>query len=626
MEKLVPYLNANQHFIVSIMISTFSFTYSDECRILNAINWDNISIDFDNNEKVNYIEEVTIEKEKVEADVLSYKYLAETNCSCHDEQRIDGNELIWKCRDTSCCKQWYRLNKEQQDFIRFINTLANDVNIFNNDHRRYNATEKQHIGQYGNESFYYLFNFTNQAMVVFLNGMGGTGKTEVLKFIHNHTSEKIHYMNLKHILLSNFYNSVCKKHGQYNTTFPSNARIYLSTLAKLCYGIGLNDTADVTYNDFAQNLCTRLHVLAKGIRTTTDTYICIIDEYSTVSPAMFVCVSKMIREISSKTIFIVCGDQHQCKPINTSNTIDGVNYETLNIQKDALPNKLLDVAYTMYGKNRVFEYTLKTLIRSSEDNDLQSLIQHMWNNAHEDYTHRILLLNNFIIAHNIPSNSTIDITNVADKYIQLIHILENAKGNDECETAIRTFNIPFKIIAVANETCTDVAKQFFDALYTQLSKHFDSQILKKYFACYYVGQHVQYLATGCTYKITSNIKEQHSNTYGLLNGSIVKLMQLVYVNAVLEHLLVLEEYSGKIFRIYPYTNYTDNVIRDTDNKQIRHIGFPLHLNMTENAFQIQGMTLLCDVYLDCSHSTNEYLYVMFSRFKKSSQLKAVINL
>lgn len=54
--------------------------------------------------------------------------------------------------------------------------------------------------------------------------------------------------------------------------------------------------------------------------------------------------------------------------------------------------------------------------------------------------------------------------------------------------------------------------------------------------------------------------------------------------------------------------------------------FPLQLACVENSFQIQGMTIDCDIYLDFYNCAMQHRYVMLTRAKSKDQIKNIINI
>lgn len=578
------------------MFQSYEFTYKNKnvTENIKGIH----EVHFDENMETDHIEE---EHEVTNKRIGDFFHSIPQQCTCHINNT--SNDIIWKC-EIATCEEWQRLNEEQQQFVELINKVSKHE-VFELENKEQELNKKHHLKMYGKKSFFHLFNQNNKSIVFFLNGMGGTGKTEILKYMQKHTNKKFHFINLKHILLANFFEACCKKHTNYNGLFPqNNSRIYLSTIARLCQYIKFDDNDDTAYEDFVNDFLKYRHRMStRKVNNYTDFYICVIEEYSTVSPAIFVIILKLINEVFSKTIFIVCGDQNQCKPINFNKSIFSSYHESMDIQKDALPRRLIDLAIIMYGKNCVYECNLKRLIRSSQDENLQYLIKHMWENADQEFEDRRHLLCSFMKTHGIKTTSKIDIEHITDDYLKLLKNLESGNGEDGSHF-IKTFNIPFRIIAMSNEMCNSVNKKLIKTIYQVLALKWDLDILKKYIAQYRVGHYNQYLIVGFPYKIIKNMGKKSNGLYKLLNGTFVKIIKLEYNNDLLISIIIRNE-CNKNFRVFPTRQNFDNRIKEKD-QVLCHIGFPLQLNITENVFQSQGMTITSNVYLDCSQGLKHY--------------------
>lgn len=561
-------------------------------------------------------------------------------CDCHDYYNIT-QELITKCcRDI--CDDWKNLNDQQKQFIDLINRIVTDHTLFES------APEDHPEG-----SLFHLYNKRNRSVVVFLKGMGGTGKTETLRYMQKHLeSENVfHYINLKHILLFDFYRTVCKRHSEYNDAFPSNTnrKTRISTIAKICKGLNGPFNEDTAYVDFSNKLSILrkqcISDIAKKPKCEKEIYLCVVDEFSTISPTLFVIITKLIREISTKTVFIFCGDDQQCKPIENNKLTmavhqsaqqypecqsieNSVYLSSSTIEKDAFPRDLVAVAKLLFSSHRVYEHTLTNLIRSAEDENLQRLITLMCADSQQSVYERRRIIKDFIKKFNISTDRIIDVSDIIDKYINLIIALENADQNDETyKCLLKKFCMPFKIIAVSNATCNEIDNNFARALHVIISRKFDAKTVNKYIAHYSVGTSFkQYLIVGFSYKMNQNLMKNDNGSFSLPNGKTVQLISITQDNNMIKNVVIRDEVDDKLYVMYPSMYTTNCRLKNNRDKPIVHTGFPIQFNLTENAFQCQGLTIPFDVYLDCYQTNKEHLYVMMTRFQKLTQLKSIINL
>lgn len=588
------------------MFQPFNFTYKYKNDVNNES--ENIFVSTINDSTVNRLELLDWQNRNIQS---------LNECICHGNGN-ENNSIIQICEKVTCHK-WNELNEEQQKFVHLVNDITS-AELFKQDYQDEHSTIRlNHIQKYKSKSFFHLYNASNKTVIIFLDGMGGTGKTELLKYCQQHTTEYFHYINLKHILLADFQKTTCRKHTNYNGRFPQNdCRIYLSTIANIIRTIDMTDNEDTAYEDFCDVLDKyRYNLYTKKIEGNeiTKFYICVIDEYSTVSPSVLVIILKSICEFANNTIFILCGDKYQCKPI-TCQTLNTPFMENIDVQRDALPLHLDILTKKMYGDKRVFKHTLNTCVRAANDNNLQILIQTMWNNAEDhDLTKRIKFIQKFLEQNFINNENNIDITTFIDDYIELVARLEN-----DDYAALDSFEIPFKIISISNERCKIVNDHLTKLLCSVLCDKYNTHILQKY-----ICNINQYIIVGFVYKVTANLSLKDNGSFDLFNGSLVRIVKLENDNGILNSIIVKTENTKKIYRMFPYKKKL-YFQRNEDHCANMSTEFPLRLNITENAFQIQGITILNDVYLDCYHCNNEYLYVMFSRFKTLSQLKSVINL
>lgn len=541
-------------------------------------------------------------------------------CSCHG--RDPRSNIVSKCKNADC-SEWSRLNEGQMEFIDLINRVADDKTIFPND--GIIAPE-----DFEEDSIFHLYNKTNKSAALFLNGMGGTGKTEILKYIQNHTDAIFYFFNIKHILLSDFYRHTCKLHTEYNGKFPSRfRRVRLLTIANICRDLKKHEfNEDTAYRDFSGALGRlRLEYSLNADERKADKKfcLCVIEEYSTICPAVFVIITKLIREISHKTIFIICGDKQQCGPIECSSESSS-NFGKAHNEREALPRDLLELAKYIFGTERVSEYTLTKLVRSADDENLQRLITLMWTNPDQHIEDRKAMVRDFVKKFNISKDKVIDISNIAVEYEKLIVAHETGQ-RDYIDERLRQFEIPFKIIASANNKLNEIDKRLVDTLYETLSSKYHRDLLKNYIVRYAAKDHVQYLLVGFPYKVTKNLLRREDGSYRLPNGTILQLHNLEYgEDDKLKSAIVKDWSTNKTYRLFPSKYTTNNRLKNIFDATIEYTGFPIQLYCTENVFQIQGLTISDAVYLDCDFASNQYLYVMFSRFRQLSQLKAVINI
>jgi hypothetical protein len=450
--------------------------------------------------------------------------------------------------------------------------------------------------------------------------------------------------------LIDFFRHTCKLHASYNTDIETNShRIRLNTIANVCREMrAYQFNEDTAYEDFSIPLAIVRQRYFTTSRAAKDEFcLCVIDEYSTICPAIFVIITKLFSEIFYKTIFIVCGDKRQCGPIECSN-VSSLNKnrttespQTINhadFEKEALPRDLCELAKHLLGPDRVVEYTLNTLVRAASDENLQRLITAMWTDADQHVDDRKTMIRDFMIRFNVADDNVINISTLVDNYVRLIATLET-NDQEAVERSLRSFEIPFKIIATANNTLNEIDERLITAVFEKLQSIYDTKTLQKYIRRYTIDdEHDQYLLVGFPYKITQNLLRSATGSYDLSNGKTVQLVVLEFDDGhdggddKLKSVIVKDRFSdvadeNAAYRLYPMAGTTNNRFKDeTTRRPIIYTGFPLQLYCSENVFQVQGLTVHGDVYLDCDCTNNEHLYVMFSRFQNISQLKTVINL
>lgn len=602
-------------------------------------------------------------------------------CICHWR----CGEIDWICRrknDIACaippcelylpneCPAWERLTEDQRDFIEIINEVSADKKLFPDEEARINTTHiedqrrQQDIDKNGELSPFHLHNTKNRAAVIRLEGMGGTGKTEVMKYIENHTRGLVQFATVKHVLLGAFKAGLCERHSVYNTTpFPDQMNFtYLSTLASILnFGGNKTYNQDTAFYDIAGYLKKYRKDVSRTPRAFNPAagfYICIVEEYSMISPAAFAIVAKMICEISYSVIFILCGDRHQCKPINFNRPInqDPGNGDVgdRDFLIDALPEDCIGVARMIFGNHRVFTYTLTKLLRAADDPSLQDLITQMAQNATEPIDERQRRIGEFIKTNNINTNNRVDITEVVNDYVKLVDVLEverkkltngnrllidNLDPGPLVSGAVARFQLPTKILIVSNQGCRDVIFNYIDTFYNGLLTRVDPEVLKHYITRYTVRvpndatRHVRYLVVGFTYKVLMNMDRNREGAFNLSNGSLVKILRINYGKKP-EHCLlemvrsvhIEDVVRGNRYCIYPDSKVQDNHIKSEGGHQsIKHCAFPLQLDLCQNVFQSQGLTIECKGLLDCKGATQPLFYVMFSRFRTCPQIDAIIN-
>lgn len=554
----------------------------------------------------------------------------------------------------SSCELWNQLNEQQKGFIKFINEIATNDKVFNRPQEYVSGRRKEHVKRYGHLSPFHLYNTKNRCAVIFLEGLGGTGKTKLMEFVQKHVRGCTHYITIKHIVLSSFYENLCKIHCEYNIGHIEDIvmdKSYLSTVAKIL-GMQINNmqlNEDTAFADFGYTLSARrLQITRQSFNEYQGFYVCIIDEYSMLSSRHFLIILNLLRELTYNIIFVLCGDKNQCKPIHMSKKYnDNYDDDDVNVNNDedddntysneeddlmcnidpildALPIECIDMAKFILGKKHVFEYTLTKLIRSMNDVVLQNLIVSMADHQRQNIDDRKRLLKCFAERNDINiKHGQIDISKIINEYRRVMASDKYEHPNIEI----------FKILVIRNTQCYSLYNELIEMILTNLSLYFNADIIHKYFMKYTVetkdmlSSYTQYLVVGFEYKILQNLLPNHHNSYDLPNGSVVQIVELNYhtfPNMVMSVTVVNKK--GKRYRLFPTYNIKDNRMKDKNGHIISHLGFPLQANCIENSYQSQGTTLHENsIYINCASATAEDVYVMITRCQTLSQLKAIIN-
>ena len=227
----------------------------------------------------------------------------------------------------------------------------------------------------------------------------------------------------------------------------------------------------------------------------------------------------------------------------------------------------------------------------------------------------------------------------------------------EIPADIRQFDPGFVIMVKKNVTCMTLWTNFYNTLVSFMKNHLPvteedhpnelSQLgLFRFMRSYYLGSVnnplsgpcLDHLIVGFVYKI--HAVEKNNRNPHLVVGKEVLLEQIHYFDAnnlptnkmeaeshltlgypgFIRSLLLLDVLTNKRFIMFPY-EYEDRRLG------VRVYGFPIHPKFIWNTFQIQGLTVCKDVYIDaCSFFTGGAdMYVCLSRVTNSNLLKGVIN-
>jgi hypothetical protein len=480
-------------------------------------------------------------------------------------------------------------------------------------------------------------NFDKNArmQILFLYGVAGTGKTTFINYIVNRFlgGGDRRFMTIKNILLNEFMKNTCMVHVEYNVGVSTRthyniddcqSKCYCSTIAKIMYDLVISqklfNDKDISISDLYENCKHIIESLTKKRRQHERISLWIIDEYTMVSPSCFYILLMLAQAVNNKVLVLVCGDQNQCGPIGFSSNYYNedckpqpvVDPRSKEFMSKPIATDLKLIANHIVSSENIFEYTLKTLVRAAEDSNLKQFLLDFdeLNKLQSPETDKLKTIQTFVLKHEFDFNGCINLDSYINDYEMFIKKRE--KGNLNIEPPRL-----FKILVKTNKECYDLVESFVKNVYSVLSERFAPSVLKKYIASYQSGsiKEYGYLMVGCNYKLLSNISKPQ-----FVNSTMMTLKSIEWRDSECISAVIMETIESKEMARFTPTNH--NFDRRVENK---HLGFPFHMIIVENAFQSQGLTILDEGYLNMRSCNSREQYVMLSRFKRISQIKSIIN-
>jgi hypothetical protein len=440
-------------------------------------------------------------------------------------------------------------------------------------------------------------------------------------------------MTIKNILVNEFVKQACPcpSHLEYNRGIRDEgitianackSKCIASTIAKIIFDQHIQekllDDPEVTIADLNEECKSSINSLKNTRTPENNISLWIIDEYTMVSPSKMYILWTLARAVNSKVFIMICGDPNQCGPIGFSNQNDrdiqiDVNPQSEEFLYMPITTDLKALANCIIPSDHIYEYSLKTLVRSEGDKNLQQFLLDFDQLNRENNEENIKLKNiqTFVGKQQIKSDGIINLDSYIKAYESFITKRENGNMNVKPPTL-------FKILVKTNRECYELVESFVKNVYSALSEIFDPSVLKKYITSYPTTSTTDYgyLMVGCKYKLIYNVSKPL-----LVNSTMMTLKSINwhkhenYISSVIMETIETKDETE-------FMPVAKNCDRRMDNV---HVGFPFHMVIVENAFQSQGLTIVEDGYLNMRSCTSQEQYVMLSRFKNLSQVKNIIN-
>lgn len=323
--------------------------------------------------------------------------------------------------------------------------------------------------------------------------------------------------------------------------------------------------------------------------------------------------------------------------------------------------------------------TLRTLKRVAESD--QSMVQFLTRYGDTDPIMKPQLLNTFMVSKCIPIHgdagqieSSIDVGQILENYYQycreywlmrtsmvalgLASSRYKSPATEQYNQFMVSphldteFDMPLYVAVKQNMECRHLWLDFCNLLKTYVGNRImadggpqaNPAILRRFIAPYVMvsrrfGAIEGCLVVGFSYRVHASpsnmIERKVSGADGVPDytvGTLYVLEQIIFHNfdrdAQIHSLVVRDKILNRRIVLMPVT-YNDRRIVNTSNKNVDGIpvvGFPLYPECFENSFQLQGLTLDKDLYIDARGFTSiEEIYVCVSRVTDSDKVKRVIN-
>lgn len=465
--------------------------------------------------------------------------------------------------------------------------------------------------------------------IIILDGAPGCGKSAVVTYVMSKMRKHFKYVRFaaeKLLNLETLYKDLCplhvKKHVGMNCekSMGSDALltsvICMCSIAKILYDVV--SLINLSTKHGKMRRCPRTDVeklsccdtYRDEIETIINTYIqrfknpvtrginlYIIDEYAMIpKEKLYFIIAFLSRRFpNSKSMFILSGDVDQVDPIGHDNNdiIDETQYkedyfqvgrsnDIINVCKSIVhttdPNESLSI---------IDKIILNEPVRCEGDNVMKTFVECY--KKSETLQSKSALLNNFIYNNfvgfnnseiELNSNSVIDYLNMKTYFI----------------------NINAKVIVRSNNEMIRLNQLVFD-------------LFKQRFPSLTVSANNQNFIIGMKYVLTKTVDFKHKT---LCNRMVVVLRDVLYS----------DKEPNKIVKLLvckhddPTTLYTIGPILNSN----RQLSFPIQLELIENSFQIQGMTISRNMWLDFKNCCNQHRYVMITRARNLRQIKSIINI
>lgn len=486
-----------------------------------------------------------------------------------------------------------KLNSDQVKFVRYVESLTRDLNF--------------------------------DISVIILDGGPGCGKSTLLSFIMTrmrHLFDKVRLTTEKLINIEDHNKKLCQAHlmhhaglgdEKYGNSMWISECIMSCTVSKIIYDIMGERNTDCERirlekrdnNDTIKNINAYRSEIDGLIEKYLNKYkiftkpsadrqlhLYIIDECAMIPPEKLYFLIGYLhrRDTHSRHIFILSGDVDQVEPIGHENTkLNVINND--NYAEDWFPigmcNDMEIVCMSMANgyKYIIERFQLTEPTRAAGDQSLCNFIKLYKSHTNIDDKKREM-------CDFISSNFT-DRINKTEISVDCNKIEKFIKNETGC------IDFGFKIIVRSN--------QMISNMITYISR----EIQNNYPYIVYITENGDNLILGMTYTLLKTIDKKKI----LCNRSVVCLTNVNINNGEIETIDV-----HKIND--PMNKYTIGPVMNSDG----HLGFPIQMEFIDNSYQIQGMTISQDLWLDMHNCEIQHRYVMLTRSKNLNQIKSILNI
>jgi len=429
----------------------------------------------------------------------------------------------------------------------------------------------------------------------FLHGAAGSGKTTLIRYIMRHSDKcKFMYITIKSILCSKVNDCKYQHPFQFGNVSTLAKFFFNYTNAshtklkwKLTNDILESDNSSYDVENFLEknNMSVDPIFIPKGISKL----IIFFDEYSMLATIkayylikILSCTLGSYRLCNIYLIFV--GDKNQCPPIGRNET----NY---------FP-PLIEYCREFETKHfRLSEHVRYT------DEELKKFVQRIY----------------------LSTSSIGEETLQFDVRKHLLSIRFENNITKKCIPVKPLCVDNFKILCKTNNSCNMYWQNYIRCLmacYPECNS--DILVINCPIESNQKGTKIQFLVRNLKYYFVTNLK--------VVNTGLVE--QLVnHEECILLDILENDDKSVKgilVQRVYDNLKFIVKPIWYTEywySKEFKIYGFPIHPSFIDNIFQMQGLTITVDGYIDFNNcSKNEDMYTAITRFQHNQQIKGIINL